>query len=96
MNTTTAGYTTNMTVLRLRPRLAGRPGRDAPNAAIAPSRATARKREMTDRSTQASAAACAWVTSPASILTHKSYFCSALSSLFGLRSGELISRGLLN
>ena len=61
-------------------------------AAIALSQATARKREITDRSTPASA----WVTCPVSILTHKSYYCSAESSLVDLRSGELISRGLLN
>ncbi|WP_419840647.1 hypothetical protein [Candidatus Poriferisodalis sp.] len=51
---------------------------------------------FTDRSTPASAAAWAWAACPASILTHKSYFCSAVSSLLGLRSCELISRGLLN
>ncbi|WP_420438073.1 hypothetical protein [Candidatus Poriferisodalis sp.] len=52
----------------------------------------ARYRPITDWSTPASA----WSACPASILTRKSYFCSAESSLFDLRSGESVSRGLLN
>jgi hypothetical protein len=60
------------------------PGRDACNAAIAPSLAIWRSRAMTVRSTPASAAACAWVTCPVSIRTHKSYFCSAVRNRFGL------------
>jgi hypothetical protein len=59
---------------------AGLPGFDAANAAIAPSRATARNREITDRSTPASTAASAWEICPVSIRTHKSYFCSAVKN----------------
>ena len=69
--------------------LRAQPGLDDRNAAKAPSRATARNRETTDRPTPASAAACARVIRPESIPTHKSYSCSAVRTLLGLRCTEL-------
>ncbi|MDE0115657.1 MAG: hypothetical protein OXT07_03430 [bacterium] len=73
-----------------------RPGLDDCNAEMAPSRATVRNRVITDLSTPASAAASAWVICPESILTHKSYFCSAVRTLFCLRWPELIADSLQN
>ena len=74
--------------------LRARPGRDDCKAAIALSRATARNREITDRSTPASAAASAWEICPESTLTHKSCFCSAERTPFGFLGTELTADSL--
>jgi hypothetical protein len=55
----------------------GRPGRDACNAAMAPSRATLRNIMIVERSTPAWAAASRDVSSPVRIFNQLSYFCSA-------------------
>ena len=65
----------------------GRPGRDACNAAIAPSFATLRSVMIVVRSTPASAAAATVVICPLSIRSHRSYFCSADKKRFARRAG---------
>ena len=63
-----------------------RPGFDASNAAIAPSRATRFNVMIVERSTPASIAAWTVVIWPVSIRTHRSYFCSADKNRFLWRS----------
>ena len=68
----------------------GRPGRDAGNAAIAPSLATLRNVMIVVRSTPASAAAATVVSCPVSIRNHRSYFCSADKKRFARRAGPSV------
>src|SRR3954447_19729781 len=67
----------------------GRPGRDACNAAMAPSRAVLRNVMIVERSIPASAAAATVVICPVSIRCHRSYFCSAVRNRFGRRGPDM-------
>lgn len=67
----------------------GRPGHDACNAAMAPSRATLRNVMIVERSTPAWAAASLGVSSPMRIFNQISYFCSADKNRFARRVGPV-------
>lgn len=67
----------------------GRPGHDACNAAMAPSRATLRNVMIVERSTPAWAAASLGVSSPVRIFNQISYFCSADKNRFARRVGPV-------